>query len=418
MDGRFYRQSWIEINLDNLYQNLQNIRSLFPAGIYVMAVVKADAYGHGIVPVARFLQSRMVNYLGTASLDEAILLRREGIKIPILVLGPVAEQDLPVAQFYGITLTITDEKMADEVRRYVVNTSDSHLKFHVKVDTGMHRLGLNLVSAEDVITKLFVSGVNLEGIYTHLASADTDPEFTIEQINRFAGLLRRLSAKGISFPLVHVANSAGLMYSRVLEGITNMVRPGLALYGVYPSEELKMRMRLLPVLSLKSRIIALRAIRAGESVGYNRGFIAPRDSRIAVVAVGYGDGYPRSVSNRGRVLIRERACPIVGRVCMDQLFVDVTDLEEVREGDEVVLIGHQGPEEIKVEEVASWCNTIGYEVLCQLGRRLPRRYLDRRRILRGHHSEELKSRFELGMRKREEVSYGRDYIGHPEGHLG
>ncbi len=394
---RFYRQSWININLDSLYNNLQEIKFLFPAGIYVIAVVKADAYGHGILPVARFLESKAVNYLGVASLDEAIFLRENGIRSPILVMGPVAPKDISLAQFYNITLTVTDENLAKELRRYVVNSSDSNLKVHIKIDTGMHRLGLSLASAEEVITSLFVSGVELEGVYTHLASADTDPKFTLQQITRFSGLVRRLKSKGIEFPLVHISNSAGLVYRRAFEGMANAVRPGLALYGAYASADLRDLIRLEPVLSLHSRIILIRELRPGEGLGYNHTYIADRPRKIAILPIGYGDGYPRALSNRGYVLIRERRCPIVGRVCMDQLFVDVSELEDVNVGDEAVLIGRQGREEIRVEEIASWCNTIAYELLCQLGRRLPRRYVSRRfRVSQSDAEADIVRRMEVG----------------------
>ena len=374
----FYRQSWININLDALYHNLQEIKFLFPTGIYVIAVVKADAYGHGILPIARYLESKAVNYLAVASLDEAIFLRENGIRSPILVMGPVSTRDIQIAQFYNVTLTVTDEGFAKELRRYVVNHLDSSLKVHIKIDTGMRRLGLSLAHAEDVIISLFTSGLALEGIYTHFASADSDPDFTLTQINRFSGLLRRLRAKGIDFDLVHISNSAGLVYRRVFEGMSNAVRPGLALYGAYASTDLRDLMRLEPVLSLHSRISVIRELRPGEGLGYNHTYISDRWRRVAVLPIGYGDGYPRVLSNRGCVLIRERRCPIVGKICMDQLFVDVSELDEVRVGDEVVLIGRQGQEEIRVEEIASWCNTIAYELLCQLGRRLPRKYSSRR----------------------------------------
>ncbi len=372
---KFYRQSWIDINLDNLYSNLQQIKALFPAGIYVMAVVKADAYGHGILAVARFLESRMINYLGVASLDEAILLRRAGIRTPILILGEIQPKELPIAQFYGVTVTVASKYFAQHLRNYVVNNSDSAIKVHIKIDTGMHRLGLDLLEAEDVIAKLFISGLELEGIFSHFHSADTDPSATMIQIHRFAGLLRRLKTKGIEFKLRHISNSAGLLFHRSFEGLCNMVRPGIALYGAYPNGELMDYLRLSPVLSLKSKIIALRRLKKGQGLGYNYAYIAPKERLVAVVPVGYGDGYPRALSNRAKVLIKESRCPIIGRICMDQLFVDVTDLGDVSVGDEVVLIGRDGIETITVEELASWCNTISYEILCQLGRRLHRQYI-------------------------------------------
>ncbi len=374
----FYRQSWIEINLDSLYNNLQEIKFLFPAGIYVIAVIKADAYGHGILPVAQFLESKAISYLAVASLDEAIFLRNNGIRSPILVMGPISAKDIPVAQFYSVAFTIGDELFAQEVRRYVVNHCDSDLKIHIKIDTGMRRLGLSLSYAREIITSLFISGVKLEGIYTHFASADSDPKFTLHQINQFKGLLRTLQRNGIDFPLTHISNSAGLVYRHVFEGVCNAVRPGLALYGAYASSELKEVLRLEPVLSLRSRIVLIRELRPGEGLGYNHTYVVDKPRRVAILPIGYGDGYPRSLSNRGYVLIREKKCPIVGKICMDQLFVDVSELEDVEVGDEAVLIGRQGREEIRVEEIASWCNTIAYELLCQLGRRLPRKYISRR----------------------------------------
>ncbi len=375
---RFYRQSWIEINLDNLYLNLQGLKALFPAGVYVMAVIKADAYGHGILPVARFLESKMINYLGVASLDEAIFLRQQGIRSPILVLGQIEPQDIQIAQFYGITITVASREFAEALRRFVVNNSDSNIKVHIKVDTGMRRLGLELREAEQVILQLFMVGLELEGIYTHLSSADSDPAFTLNQINRFEGLVKRLKSRQVDFKLVHISNSAGLVYRRRFEGVCNMIRPGLALYGAYSGDELKSVVKLYPVLSLKSRIASIKTLRKGEGLGYNHSYIADTKRRIAVIPVGYGDGYPRLLSNRGKVLIRESFCPIVGRVCMDYLFVDVTALEGVSKGDEVVLIGKQGINEIGVEYLSACYGSIPYELLCLLGRRLPRIYVSRK----------------------------------------
>ncbi len=375
---RFYRQSWIEINLDNIYLNLQGIKSLFPSGVYVMAVIKADAYGHGILPVARFLESKMINYLGVANLDEAVFLRQHGVRSPILVLGQIEPQDIPIAQFYGITITVATMEFAEALRRFVINNSDSNVKVHVKIDTGMHRLGLTLREAEQVILQMFMAGLDLEGIYTHLSSADTDPAFTIEQISSFEGLVKRLRSRQVDFKLVHISNSAGLIYRRRFEGICNMIRPGLAIYGAYPVDELKAMLKLQPALTLKSRVALIRILRKGEGLGYNHSYIADSRRKIAVVPVGYGDGYPRLLSNRGKALIREHFCPIVGKVCMDYLFLDITDIEGVSVGDEVVLIGKQGISEIGVEYLSTCYGSVPYELLCLLGRRLPRVYISRR----------------------------------------
>ncbi len=379
---KFCKRGWIEINLDNLDNNIDEIHSLFPAGVYLMAVIKADAYGHGIFEVAKFLQKRQVNYLAVANMDEAMFLRRAGIKMPILVLGYTSFEELELADFYGITVSIVSPQMADEVRRYFLSGKAANLKVHIKINTGMNRLGLDLIEAKDIITNLFIAGVNIEGIFSHFSSADSDPVFTMEQIRKFSGLVSSLRRMGIDFKLIHLSNSAGLSYRKSFEGLCNMVRIGLAMYGVSPSQEISSAMRLLPILSLKSKIILIREVRAGEGIGYNHTYIAKTKRKIAIVPVGYGDGYPRLVSNRGRVIVKEKYCPIIGRVCMDYVTVDVTDVEAVKCGDEVVLIGRSGIRKIGVEEISSWCNTIPYEILCQLGRRLPRIYLRREGFLR------------------------------------
>ena len=378
----FYRPSWIEIDLKALSFNLNQIKGFFPQGVYVLAVVKADAYGLGITEVSKYLHGLGVNYLGVANLDEAVLLRKEGIITPILVLGKVPSLDLPIASFYNISVSAVSLQHAKDISLASIG-SDIELTVHLKVDTAMHRFGVDVKEAGDAMSFLSAAPkIKVEGIFSHLPCADENRSLTVSQIRSFKGLVLFLKRKGFSFELVHISNSAGLVYKKEFADFCNMIRPGIALYGSYPSTEFKNILKLRPVMSLFSTVQLLRKVKKGDGVGYGYEFIASRDSLIGVVPIGYGDGYPRIVSGRARVLVRGREMKVVGRICMDYLFLDLTDLAgEVKEGDEVVLIGMQGGNEIYSDDLASWASTISYEVLCQMGRRLPRVFSEKKSLI-------------------------------------
>ena len=364
-----YRPTWAEVNLDNVEYNFRQIKKMVSAGVKVMVTVKADAYGHGLVQVAKRLCACGVDYLGVASIDEGIALREAKIYLPVLVLGLVLKEDIEPLFTYDLTATVCTEELA-----FLLDKAGKRLgkavNAHIKVDTGMGRIGVAQKDAFKIIKRLQgLKFLRLEGIFTHLASADTDPEFTLRQIDIFNNLVLKLRAAGIHFSLIHAANSAGLIKYKQCH--CNMVRPGLITYGLYPAKGLDISLK--PVLSLKTKVIFVKRVPKGCGISYGSIYVTKKPVKIATLPIGYGDGYPRNLSNLAPVLIRGKRFKISGRVCMDQIMVDVGDLP-VKAGDEVVLIGSQGGNRITAEELAGLAGTIPYEIVCGLGSRIPRVY--------------------------------------------
>ncbi len=363
-------RAWIQVDTEALRHNVAALQELLPKGCRLMAVVKANAYGHGACGVAVCLERMGVDAFGVATVDEGIALRRYGIQGEILILGYVSPQRAGELARFHLMPTLIDSGHAELLERQGVR-----LKAHLKVDTGMHRLGFDADETDRIAAALSLKHIRVTGIYTHLCAADSQREedvaFSRRQIARFYGLLRRLADRGISVPAVHLQSSYGLLNYPELS--CDYARIGIALYGVHSFAGAQTRQKpdLRPVLSLRSKVALLREIGAGESVGYGRTFTADRDSVIAVVPIGYGDGYPRSLSGgKSFVLIRGQRAPIVGRICMDQLTVDVTKLREVRVGDVVTLIGRDGEERIGAEELACGAESITNELLSRMGGRL------------------------------------------------
>lgn len=372
--GDFFRQTWVEVDLAALEDNYRLIRGTLAPQTKIMAAVKANAYGHGILEVSRKLISCGVDYLGVACIDEALILRKGGIEAPLLDLGAFLKGDLEAIVRYDLTATVTDLRLARQLDA-AARRLKKRIKVHIKVDTGMGRLGVWHKEADSFICKVCaLTHLKIEGLYTHFPSADSDESFTKSQIAVFSTLVDKLRFKGIEIPLRHSANSAAIL---AFEGSHfNLVRPGLALYGLRQKTRFPCRLALKPVLAFKTRIVYLKTVSRGRSVSYGRTFVAKRDTAVATLPVGYGDGYNRLLSNKARVLIRGRLCRVVGVVCMDQTMVDVGPLrQQARVYDEVVLIGSQGGKRIRVEEVASLCRTIPYEVVCWISLRVPRVYL-------------------------------------------
>ncbi|MFM8552712.1 MAG: alanine racemase [Nitrospiraceae bacterium] len=361
------------VDLSALASNLQQARRRLARTCDILAVVKADAYGHGAVPVTKALLQQGVARFGVATIQEGAQLRDAGIQAPILVMGAVNQTQLADLLDYALTPLIYEPDMAAALADSAGSRSAPY-PVHLKVDTGMGRLGLNPEQVLPLIQSPACRGpLRLEGLMTHLADADNeDPAYTKIQLERFQKILAQLQAAGLSVPLIHAANSAAILKHPAAH--FSLVRPGLMLYG-YSTAPQAAEARLTPVLSLRSQVAQVRSLHPGDSVSYNRSFVAQRPSRIAVLPVGYADGYSRALSNKGQVLVQGRRCPVVGRVCMDMTLVDVTDLRAVRPGDEVILIGHQGTEDIPATEVAAWSGTIAYEVLCGIGPRVLRVYV-------------------------------------------
>ena len=365
-------RAWIELNPEHLAHNVRQLRSALPAGCQLMAVVKAEAYGHGAVPIAVRLQKLGVKAFAVATIDEGIQLRRRGIRGEILVLGYTCPDRARELQRYDLIQTLIDGDYARALGRM-----GRKVKVHIKIDSGMHRLGFDVRDFAGVADTFMLENLQVEGIFTHLCVSDSlaegDDRFTREQIRAFQKLLETLSAMGFPRPKVHIQSSYGLLNYPELR--CDYARVGIALYGAAssPEDRTRLELPLRPVLSIRSRVALIRTIPAGEAAGYGRAFTADRETRLAVVPIGYADGVPRSLScGRGRVLIRGTAVPILGRVCMDQLTIDVTDLPEASVGDIVTLIGTDGAQEITAAEMAGRADTIANELLSRLGARLPR----------------------------------------------
>lgn len=368
----FYRPTWAEVNLKNIAYNINSIRKFISPKTRILATVKADAYGHGIIPVCRKLVSLGIDFFGVATIDEALVLRKAGIKSDILILGGVFPNDADIIIKYNLAQTVFTKELALALNR-AAGRHKKKARVHIKIDTGMGRLGIWHTEALAFIRQITkLKFLKLEGVFTHMPCADTDDNFTKEQISAFGDLLREFKECGIYIPLAHMANSVGALNFK--ESRFNLIRPGIIIYGLRPKERLPIKLR--PVLSLKTKIIYLKKIPKGRSVSYGRTFIAPKPTVIATLPIGYGDGYPRLLSNKAEVLIRGVRAKIVGRVCMDQIMVDVSHIPNVRIGDTAILIGAGKNNIIRAEELAKLSHTISYEIACGIGSRVPRVYKD------------------------------------------
>ncbi len=366
-----YRPTWAEVNLKNLGHNFRKVRGIVSSTTKIMACVKADAYGHGIIPVSKKLESLGVDCLGVASIDEGIVLRKAGLKSQILVLGLIFREDIQPLFKYRLIPTVCTDELARALDNAACFKKIS-IAVHIKVDTGMGRIGVLYDQAMHFIHRAQkLKHIRIQGIFTHFPLADADVNFTRGQIRKMGFSLTDLEKEGINIPIVHAANSMGIIGYR--NSHFNMVRPGLVLYGLYPKENLRVDLK--PVLSLKTRVIYVKRVPKGYGISYGHTYITKRDSTIVTLPIGYGDGYPRNLSNKAPVLIRGRRFKISGMVCMDQIMVDVGDYK-VKAGDEAVLIGFQGKNRVTAEELAKLSGTIPYEIACGLGSRIPRVYLD------------------------------------------
>ncbi len=373
------RTTRAEVNLDAVAQNVQALYDLVSPST-LMAIVKADGYGHGAVMIAKIAVAYGAGYLGVYTVREAVVLREAGITAPILVLGPFSQGETASLWELDITPTLHNLRAADWLHR----ESPTHLKpFHVKVDTGLSRAGLAeselrgfLLDVRERFTSLVP-----EGLYTHFASADEeDASLTLQQLRRFSAVRSALQQDNIHFPIAHTSNSAALL--SLPEARFDLVRAGIALYGYYPSPHVPATVRLRPALQLVSSISRVTTIPIGTGVGYSHEFIASRPTTVALVPIGYGDGLPRRLGNaKGTALVRSHASPIIGRVSMDQITLDVTDIPGVSEGDPVVLIGSDGSTWQDADRLATQADTISYDILTGLMPRIPRLYVKGGRVV-------------------------------------
>ncbi len=369
-----YSRVKAEIDLGAIRSNIEELHKNLPGQTQVMGIIKADGYGHGCENIGKVLEE--IPYIwgyGVATSDEALELKAVPLHKPILVLGCVFPDQIESMIACDVRMNVYTYDMAALINE-CAEKAGRKAHVHIKIDTGMSRLGFSC-SDESIDRIEAVCGmpyIQAEGIFTHFSKADEeDKTFTLGQIEKFDAMIAGLEERGITFPLVHASNSAGIIEFNDLK--YPLVRAGIAMYGLHPSECVDLSdTHLKPVLSLKSHVIMVKDIEAGASVSYGGIFVADRKMRIATVPVGYGDGYPRSLSDKGMVLIRGRKAPIIGRVCMDQFMVDVSEIPDTVFGDEVTLIGRDGDEQITVEQLAQLSGRFNYEFVCDLNKRIPR----------------------------------------------
>ena len=380
--------SWVEVDRQAIRKNYAALKGLavkqfdpkplhipfYRRGAYpqILPVIKADAYGHGMNEISRLLANTGVKMFCVSDVAEGIALRREGITKPILLLESTLADFAKEIVKYHLTASLTTWPLALALNRQG-QLQKRIVRVHVNVDTGMSRLGINWRQAEGFINRLLkLKFLRVEGIYTHFPVADTNSRFTTEQIQKLYKLVKHFDQQGKIILYVHAANSMGVAGYK--HHIFNLARPGLMLYGLYPTEKLRSKVHLKPAMSVKSKIIFIKEVSRGTGISYGHTFVAKRAMKVATLPIGYQDGYLRSLSNKSSVLIGGQYCPVVGRVTMDQIMVDVSRLKNVHLGQEAVILGKQGLKEISADMVAGWADTISYEIICGLGNRLPRRY--------------------------------------------
>ena len=369
-----YQRLYAKIDLDAIGKNVASVRARIPESTGIMAIIKANAYGHGAVPLARYLEDKVERY-GVATLDEALELRAANVEKDILVLGSLDPREYKKAVENNVTVAIASlasaEKLSEQAQQ-----ANCNVKVHIKLDTGMTRIGFQ-TNDENVLAVKKVSempGICLEGMFTHFAIADAkDKTSALEQRRKFDDFAEKLSGIGVKIPVLHVNNSAGTME---LDKHYNMVRMGIMLYGLYPSEEMDKSFKLYPAMELCGHISHIKTLEAGRGISYGHTYVTDRETRVATIPCGYADGYPRALSSNAEVLIGGKRCRILGRVCMDQMMVDITDIPDVEVGDDVVFFGRMGDEFISVEELADRAYSFNYEFVCGIARRVVRAYYE------------------------------------------
>ena len=370
-----YLRCYAEISLEAIGHNIREVKKRLPEGVKLLGVVKANAYGHGAVPVASYLENQ-VDYFATATIAEAVELRENGISAPILILGYVSPSQYGDLVEYDITQTIDSYAQALALEKEAAR-QNRKAKAHLAVDTGMTRIGFQVTEhdADEAAKIADLPHIELEGMFTHFSCADQeDKTYCSMQMEKYDKMTALLAERGVTIPLRHICNSAGIM--EFDDHHFEMVRSGIITYGIYPSEEVKKeRLDLIPALSWKSHVIHVKEVGPGIGVSYGATYVTEKPmTRIATVSAGYADGYPRALSNQGCVLIHGKKAPIIGRICMDQMMVDVTDIPDVQVEDVVTLVGTDGDETITIEEIANPAARFDYEMLCDISSRVTRVY--------------------------------------------
>lgn len=370
-----------EVNLDNIGFNMQNIRKRVPKEAKVLAVVKADAYGHGAVEVAKVCLYNGADWLGVATCEEGVAIRRNNIFVPVLILGYTIENQISDVIENDITQTVFSYEMAKKISEIAVKLDKTAL-IHIKFDTGMGRIGFKPTdeSIEEIMKISRLPNLSITGAFSHFATADEkDKSFSKKQFEKFIYATNKMRENGLNI-IRHIANSGAIL--DMPEYCLDMARAGIILYGMYPSQEVEKTIELKPAMSLKTHISHIKEVDENTSISYNRRYITNKKSLIATIPVGYADGYARIMSSKARVIIGDEYANQVGNICMDQFMVDVTGIKGLKVGDEVVLMGKSGEKEITVEEIAKLQNTINYEVVCNVGKRVPRVYVKNGNVLK------------------------------------
>lgn len=369
------KRAWAEVNLDAIASNMKEIRKITTATAKIMAVVKADAYGHGFLETAKTLLENGADCLAVAVLQEAKQLRSRGIDVPILILGATSTEAVEDILDFDVIPTVFSYEFAKELS-YIAEKKDKIAKIHIKLDTGMSRVGFiaqNIDSSVDEILKISkLPYIEIDGIFSHFSTADeSNRTFTEIQFKRFTAVCTTLENSGLTIPTKHVCNSAAtIMYP---EMHLDMVRPGIILYGLYPSNEVdKTKIKLIPAMTLKAQLSMVKTVEANSEVSYGKTYITDKITKIATVPIGYADGYPRNLSGRAKMVAQGELADVIGRICMDQCMIDVTNVNTINAGDEVTIFGAHT---ITADNLASWANTIHYEIVSVIGKRIPRIYI-------------------------------------------
>lgn len=369
-----FTRTYSVIHLDAIYRNIEEARKRIGNDTKIMAIVKANAYGHGAVEVAGAIKDKVYGF-AVATVREAITLRESGVTNPILVLGYVCKAEYETVILNDITFAILTKEMAKDISECAVRINKT-ATCHIKINTGMNRIGFptNSQSIDEIEEITGYDGLDCEGIFMHFATADCeDKTYSREQYERFMEMLAELEQRNVTFRIRHCANSATII--DMPEYKLDMVREGIILYGLKPSEEVDREMKCYPALELKSHVIFVKELPAGESVSYGRTYITKAPTKVATVAIGYADGYPRALSNKGYVLVHGKKAPVIGRVCMDQMMIDVTDIDNVQVEDVVTVVGRDGDEEITFEELGRLADRFNYEFVCDISERVERKYI-------------------------------------------
>ena len=372
---RHLRPVWAEIDLDKLAHNMREVRRLSKSE-NIIAVVKADAYGHGAVDVAPVLLENGANMLAVAVQSEAVELRRSGIECPIIILGFTPPNLIDNLLKYNIEQTVYSYKFAKELSKMALN-ENKMAKIHIALDTGMGRIGYlpNDESIEEVYNISKLPNIEIVGMFCHFSTADEkDKTYTYEQVRRYDDFYEKLKAKKVYIRMRHIANSAAII--DLPETHYEAVRPGIIIYGYYPSDEVnKEKIELLPVMTLKTNVVHIKTLSPGEYVSYGRKYKTERETIIATLPIGYADGYTRLLFEKGKVILKGKFAPVIGKICMDQCMIDVTSIHGVKIGDEVILIGEDGENKFTADIIGELIGTISYEVVCMIGKRVPRVYI-------------------------------------------